>query len=77
MIKEYTAACGCKISTTENSSLCNIEYCRLHSASKGMYEALGTIIRTAESSGDDVVYLKNCLKTIIRIAKEAKMESGG
>jgi len=36
-----------------------------------LYEVLGTIKRTAESSGDTIYYLQNCLKAIARIAKEA------
>ncbi len=39
-----------------------------------MYEALGTIKRTAESSGGDIYYLQNALKIISRIVKETLAE---
>ncbi len=41
---------------------------------KEMYEALGTIKRTAESSGD-LYYLQNALKTIARIVREIKAKA--
>ncbi len=42
----------------------------------GLYEALGTIKRTTESSGDKV-YLQNVLRTIARISREALAPVGG
>ena len=45
-------------------------------ANQAMYEALGTIKRTAESSGD-ITYLQNALKIIARIARETKLKAEG
>lgn len=50
---------------------------RLIAAAPDIYEALGTIKRTAESGGNDISYLQNALKTIARIAREAKAKAEG
>jgi len=49
----------------------------LIAASPRLYEALGTIKRTAQSSGDNVDYLKNALRVIARISKEAIADMDG
>ena len=49
----------------------------LIAASPRMYEALGTIKRTAQSSGDNVDYLKNALRVIARISEEAIADMDG
>lgn len=77
-----TLGCGCKVIeagyiSQSGSVLYNtIEYCPKHGTAPELYEALGTIKRTAESSGPEA-YLQNALKIIARIAREAKAKADG
>ena len=73
MVKEKLIKCDTHFSNDQIEAIMKVLE---DSGYSDMYEALGTIRRTAESSGD-LYYLRNALKIIARIARESKAKAEG
>ncbi len=64
----------CRTSSNLNEVEANAH---LIASAPDMYEALGIIKRTTESSGESIHYLQNALRVITHIAKEALAKAEG